>query len=334
MHNDNAPQWKGAADSFYEVWYIKLNLPSKDGKAPALWLRFTLLVMQGGIKRVAEVWGVCFEPDSKGGVQKTAIKNTSNITGALQFTQAGDVRIEDSVLASNYSRGSVVSRGKEIHWDLSFTPNDYTVYYVPKILNKLKLAKSTFCKPNVDIKFTGSFTVNGRKYECDGNSAGAQGHIWGTRYAHGWAWSHCNAFDSPNHAILEILTARVKLGGVLLSPQMSSLFLEYKGDRYELNSLWNALTIRSSYDTTKWVFSAEKGKLRIAGEIECAIRDLVGVTYEDTIGGYLYCYNTALASQKLTLYFGGKLEETLFSRATTSFETVVRDKNPYVEVLL
>ncbi len=350
MHSDNLPNWNGSRESFYEVWYFKLNLvgPSGPGtKSPALWLRFTTLSMQGGLKRVAEVWGIFFEPDAAGNVNKIAVKNTAKLSapgmmengklslGALQYSGTGQVSIEDSVFGANFTRGSVVSRSSEISWDLSFEPNEFTFFHVPTALTKLKLSKSTVCKPNVNVTFFGSFTVNGKRYECGTGAPGCQGHIWGTRYAHDWAWAHCNSFETKSGpAVIEALTARVKLGGAIVSPQMSAMFFEYKGERYQWNSLWSAFTIKSNYDPTSWAFVAEKGHLRINGKIDCTIRDLTGVTYEDTAGGFLYCYNTELASLAVSVYYRGKLEETLKSSGAAAFETVSRNKNPYVEVLL
>src|SRR5262249_36672190 len=147
----------------------------------------------------------------------------------------------------------------------------------------LKVAKSVVCKPNVDIKFTGSFAVNGRRYECV-EAPGCQGHIWGSRYAEEWAWAHCNAFDGNTPAALEALSAHVRLGGLVRSPRMSALFFEYKGDRYELNRVFDLLAIRSNYSLTSWNFSAEKGPIRLLGQISCNVKDLIAVTYEDTQG--------------------------------------------------
>lgn len=333
MQLDNISKWDKQRRGFYEVWYLKFNLPASNGTAgPALWLRFTTLSLQNGLKKVAETWGIFFDPSGQGSTRKLAVKNTATL-GAYNTGTDGSVQIEDSVFGPDHTSGCVVGRGNKIEWDLKFQPNDFTFFHVPDMLQKLKLTKSIVCKPNVNIKFTGSFSVNDRKYEVN-DAPGCQGHIWGKRYALGWAWAHCNMFEDGTDAAVELLSARVKLGGMIKSPQMSALYLEYKGERYEFNTMADAFSIKSDYHLTKWSFGAEKGPLRLVGQINCDLKDLLAVTYEDTEGSFLYCNNSELASMDLSLYFKGKLEKTLRSKQTTGFETVTRQKSPYVEVLL
>jgi hypothetical protein len=329
MQQDNYPRWDGKRNGFYEVWYLKLNLGEAQ---PALWLRFTTLSLKSGLKTVAETWAIFFEPGAESAGRKLALKNTSTL-GAYRTEADGTVAIEDSLFGPDHTSGCVVSRGNRIEWDLKFSPNSYTFFHVPQLLQKLKLTKSVVCKPNMNVRFTGSFTVNGKRYECS-DAPGCQGHIWGKSYAHGWAWAHCNLFEGGKPAALEILSARVKLGGVVTSPQMSALCLEYKGERHELNRLADAFTTKSDYALTRWQFCGERGPLRVQGVINCDVRSLVAVTYEDTQGSLLYCNNTELASMTLSVYHRGKLDGTLQSRLTTGFETVSRQRSPYVELLL
>ena len=341
MQQDNYPHWDKEKRSFYEVWYLKFNLPAQNGTAgPALWLRFTTLSSKNGLKKVAETWAIFFEPgvnsSSSGAPRKLAVKNTST-PGAYNTRADGSVQIEDSVFGPDHTSGCVVGRGNRVEWDLKFTPNDFTFWHVPDFLQKAKLTKSIVCKPNVNVAFTGSFTINDKTYKVN-QAPGCQGHIWGSSYAHKWAWAHCNMFENASgqltDTVLESLSARVKLGGVVTSPQMSALFLQYKGTRYELNRMHDAFAIKSDFSLTKWRFAAEKGPMRVVGEISCDVKDLLAITYEDTDGSYLYCNNSELASMDLSVYFKGKLEESLRSRQTTGFETVERAKSPYVEVLL
>lgn len=333
MQQDNFTKWDKQRRGFYEVWYLKFNLPAQGTTpGPALWLRFTTLSLTNGLKKVAETWAIFFDPTAPGATKKIAIKNTASL-GAYDTKSDGSVQIEDSVFGADHTSGCVMGRGNKIEWDLKYQPNDFTFFHVPQVLQKLKLTKSIVCKPNVNIKFSGTFSVNDKKYEVT-DAPGCQGHIWGKRYALDWAWAHCNFFDSGADAAVEVLSARVKLGGMVASPQMSALFLEYKGERHEFNRLTDAFAIKSEYNLTKWGFTADKGALRVVGQINCDLKDLLAVTYEDTEGSYLYCNNSELASMDLSIYRNGKLETTLRSKQTTGFETVSREKNPYVEVML
>lgn len=344
LQQDNIAQWDQKRTGFYEVWYLKLNLvpPASDRTKPmpALWLRFTTLSLVNGLKTNAEVWGIFFDPTAEGSPKKIAVKNTST-PSALSYRDSNTVmvQIEDCMFGPAHTSGSVVNKHNKIDWDLTFVPNAFTFFHVPKILETLRLTKSKVCKPNVDVKFSGYFTVNGTRYECK-DAPGAQGHIWGTRYANDWAWAHCNAFegaDGPSDVVVEALTARVKAVGVM-SPYMSALCILYRGQRLEWNSLGDALSMPSRFSLMQWEFEASKrtseGKLTFKAVIECNVRDLVGVTYEDTLGGFLYCHNSEIASMKLEVFKNGELQETLRSVRTTGFETVTREKSPYVEFLL
>ncbi|MEW6057512.1 MAG: tocopherol cyclase family protein [Bdellovibrionota bacterium] len=332
MQRDNLPQWNKKSQGFYEVWYLKLNLPPANGKAgPALWLRFTTLSSRTGLKKVAETWAIFFDPLAPGGSQKLALKNTAS-PSAYSSQANGTIQIEDCTLGSGFTSGSVVSRGQRIEWDLRFEPNSHTFFHVPQVLQKLKLTKSIVCKPNISIQFKGHFKVNEKTYECD-DTPGCQGHIWGQKHAQEWAWSHCNFFEGSD-AVVEALTARVKFGEIVTSPRLSALYLQYKGERFEFNNLVDAFSIKSEYSLTSWKFSADKGSLRIQGEIACDVKDLVALTYEDTDGSFLYCNHSELASMNVSVYFKGKLDSSLRSLQTTGFETVSRKKSPYVEVLL
>lgn len=324
MQEDNVPRWDAVRNGFYEVWYLKLNLP----EGQALWLRFTTLSLKNGLKKVAETWAMFF--DERGG--KLALKNTYP-SSHYSSSPNGAVKIDHCVFAADHTSGSVVSKSNRIDWDLRFTPNDFTFFHVPKALEKLKLTKSIVCKPNVDTYFTGKFSVNGKQYDCSA-APGCQGHIWGKSYAHSWAWAHCNSFANAPGTAVELLSARVKLGGAVVSPQMSALFVQYKGQRHEFNTLTDAFSIRSKYNLTQWDFSMDKGPLRIVGQIKCDLKDLMAVTYEDTSGGYLYCNNSELASMSMSVYQNGKLENTFTSDGTTGFETVAKERSPYVEVLV
>ena len=47
------------------------------------------------------------------------------------------------------------------------------------------------CSPHADLQVSGTVRVGGRGLELDG-ARGGQAHLWGTRHAARWAWTHCN----------------------------------------------------------------------------------------------------------------------------------------------
>ncbi len=334
MHIDNRAKWDGSSAGFYEVWYLKLNLQSKAPAAPiALWLRFTTLSSTNGLKKKPEIWAIFFE-----GSKKIAIKNTASL-GAYSASTNGDVQIEDCVLTKNGTSGSVINQGHNISWDLSFDSETPTFFHVPSTLQKLKLTKSTVCKPSLNLKIRGSFTVDGKEYRCE-DAPGCQGHIWGKAYVNEWAWAHSNHWqtasgkDLNGSTVLELLTAKAKLGGVVPAPALSAAYFEHAGQKYEWNTLTDQINLKSSYDLEGIEFKAEKRDIKITGKIHTFTRDMVCVTYEAPAGELYFCKNTEVASAKVWIYRNGRLEVELQSNGSCAFETVSKNRSPYVEVLL
>src|SRR5690348_4375337 len=93
MQQDNFPHWDKQRRGFYEIWYLKLNLPNTGNQAgPALWLRFTTLSLKNGLKTIAETWAIFFEPQAVGNTRKIALKNTSS-PSAYRSNNDGGVQI-------------------------------------------------------------------------------------------------------------------------------------------------------------------------------------------------------------------------------------------------
>ena len=322
MHADNKPQWNGRRQGFYEVWYYKLNHLDANN---SLWLRFTTLSRKDGSKEVAEVWAIYTHSNG----QKQAFKSTFP---ASKFCseKPGLVQIENS----NFDEGSTKGSVGEISWDLKFKSNDFTFHHVPSILGSLGLAKSKVCKPNIDIHFNGEFRVKDKVFRFN-NAPGCQGHIWGSRYALDWAWAHCNSFQDSNgeDVIFDMLSARVLLGGIIPSPQMSALYVKARNQVWEFHSLKDALSIKSFYSPSSWCLGAQKGSTKFTIEIEARPELMAGVKYEATDGQILYCHNTAFAHTRLAVFEGKQMIFEAKSQVA-SYEFVKREQNPLVEFVL
>lgn len=324
MHKDNQAVWSREQNGFYEVWYLKLNLLKEES---ALWIRYTTLSLKNGFKSVVETWAIWFDGKNN---QKIALKDTFPFS-SFKTTEDHRIQIQHNGFGRNFAQGSIRSKKHSIAWDLSFNENPETFFHVPPVLQKLKLTKSIVCKPNVDLHFNGTVSVDETTYECDA-APGCQGHIWGTDYAHEWAWAHCNSFDAAD-CVLEALSARVKMGKIITSPILSAIYFRYQDEEFKINALIPALRIKSAYSIDSWDFQYESPKFSIQGNVECDQRDLVGVQYEDTRGGHLYCHNTALANCKLDLKIRGQ-EKIIIAKRSVAFETVGRKRAQSVEFLV
>lgn len=331
MQIDNLSKWQEHGGS-YEVWYLKFNFPQNA----ALWIRFTLWSAKNSSDTEAAVWAMYFSKSqalsSNGaGIKKTAIKQTFPIS-SVKFPVDGVIQIQDCSFTTGHTRGSIANEENQISWDLTFQPNDYTFFHVPQTLQKLRFAKSTVCKPNMNIALSGTVSINNQTIPING-APGCQGHIWGTKYVDQWAWAHCNSFEGSNGSVLEVLTAKTRLGPVPL-PQLSALYFEHEGKRYEFNRLKDALCIESTFDLTQWQFKASNQDIQIHGRIQCNTSDLIGVTYKDPTNKLKYCYNTEFASMEVLVYEKKQLKCKLTSNQTTAFETVSSTVSESVKLLL
>lgn len=324
MNPLNLARWNGTRGSFYEVWYFKLNHP--DG---ALWLRLTLLSGRGGWKRAAETWGIFFKP-SGAGVEHVAVKCTLPLE---QFSSTSDrIATGESFWSDGRTAGAIRSGSDAIEWDLSFKPCERSFEHVPRAIRTLKLNRSTVVTPNPDLRFHGIFRVNGVAYACDG-TPGMQGHIHGTKNADSWAWAHSNIADDGQPLVFECLTARLRMGGLAL-PQLSAFYLESGGRVFALNSLGDALGIRSRWSLDGWEFCVRKDEWSFEGKISAARAQFAGVRYEDTDGSSLFCHNSKISTLDLAVLRGKKLERQVRSSGACAFEVVARAKDPGVRFLI
>ena len=164
------------------------------------------------------------------------------------------------------------------------------------------------------------------------------GHYFGPKSGHSWLWAHCNSFvdkkGAPINVIFDGIRARSRLGKSLASPYLTTMFFYYKGQAFYLNTLTDVLRHKSKHKNTEWTFTAKKGKYKFCGKLYAKRNAFAGLTYTDTDGSKLYCYNSKLANMTLHIYHKGILENTLYARGTAAFENVTRKKNPHIPLLI
>lgn len=326
LSQSNLSHWQAGKKGFYEVWYFKLN---QTQGGPAIWFRLTLLANRAGDKCVAETWAVFFDAQAWG-AGHVAVKESFPLD--IFVATPEKIQIGDCYWADHKTAGKISSGGHEIRWELDYIPNQGTFDPVPTVLKKLGLSKSVACTPNPNLTFTGCFWVDGKAYSCNA-SRGMQGHIYGSRQAHGWAWAHANT-TGRTPFVIEALTAQVKLGGFLKSPKLSALFFEFEGQQYVWNTLGDALAIQSRYTLDGWEFCAKKPDLKLTGKISGRVGDFAGVQYEDTDGSLLYCHNSKVADLELTACRSDGSQVTLQSNGACAFEVVSRKKDDRVRILI
>jgi len=318
--------------AFYKNWYIKLIDPTTH---QAFWLKFNVLSTSNGFRRIAEVWAIYFQKSNKE-VKKVALKQTYPIESFLASDQT-DIRIGDSELLPNRTRGSVTSKGNSIQWDLHLMPaRESSIRFVPNILTKTKIIRNSIVTLCEEMLFSGTAIINGEIIQWK-EAPGMQGYLDGSRNNHSWIWGHCNSFiDEQGNSspfAFEGFSTRAKLGPFVI-PRLSSFYFYYQGKHYHFKTLREALYIKSKHNLNEWTFQADRDDLSFRGYAKAEHKDFAGLTFEDTNGSYLYCTHSELAEMKIHVYRKGKLEATLTSPGTAGFEIVSREKNPYVPLLI
>lgn len=321
----NILKWKGEK-GFYEVYYIKFNSPETE---TACWIRYTLLSLTDGVV-LPELWGIFFDAGDPG--RKMAIKKTYSINEFAFEKERFYLQIGGAELFHNHAKGEL-RRGDDIlKWDIQYEPSEKVFYHFPyNFMYTLPFPKTKVLSPNFDIKINGVLIVKGREIILKG-APGQQSHIWGRKHADFWVWANCNAF-SGDKAILEGLSARIKLGG-FMTPPLTLLYLRWKGKDFYMNGLRSLFLNKTDPSFPRWKFRGTSRGFSFSGEIYAEPESFVGVEYTDPDGEKLWCLNTKVADIKIEVYEGSRRVDVLRADKKCALEFVSRHKDGRVPVLI
>jgi Tocopherol cyclase len=294
----NLCHWDGKSPH-YEVWFLTLN--HRAGKS-GFWFRYTIespSQMHDGGRPRAALWAAFFDrerPDSNVGlVREWPID---------QFVCDGDggisLKLGDGFLSGTQAFGRVAGEDHSIAWDLSYVPNETTYHHVSRTLAGLTRPSSLVCSPNLDTRFTGVVTVDGREFALE-DEPGCQSHTWGRKHVDDWVWVHSNAFERNPGTVFEGLAARPRRLGRKLPP-IQSLFLRHRGKEYRFTRLRMSEQWQRKLGMGYWSFEATNAWVHIEGVAQCRLRDMLQAEYTDPDGEPLYCINSEVANLKIRLF--------------------------------
>lgn len=326
----NLLRWDGSRSGFYEVYFLKLN----DARSrTAVWLRYTLTSPgSGGEAPRAELWGIFFDAADRR--RHFALKRTFAIEQLRFDNNRFALELGPAGLSQGACHGELEDqrRGHRLRWELRFDSAAPPLFHLPHPrLYSAPLPKTKLVSPHVDACFDGWVEADGRRLEIAA-APGQQTHMWGTRHGLRWCWGHCSAFAEDPTAVWEGLDAQVAVGP-LSSPPLKVFFLRHQGRWHRFNRLRQWLTNRSQWEVGRWTFEARSDALRMIGTVDCALEDLIGVTYTDTDGSPLWCNNTKIADIRIELSdpTGAELGR-LTGRGTSALEFVDRRIVPEVPI--
>jgi hypothetical protein len=267
--------------------------------------------------------------DLEGG--NLALKRT-HLTSASDFrSDPWKVRIGDTSLDDRSATGAI----EGANWQLAIEPgHEAPVKLLTDRAYRAPFPTSKTLVRHPLARFDGNLEFDDRRIEVDG-WIGSVNNNWGRRHTPAYAFGQVCGFDDAPNSTLEIVTARAGLGPVLVPP-VTLFVLRYREDQeteFAVRSLLTARRTRGSYRPFVWSFGARVDGLVMDGEISAEPAGVIGLTYTDTNGKPKYCYNSALASCRLSLSGPALGTVELTARRRAMFEILTDVRNNEVELL-
>jgi hypothetical protein len=325
----NTLRWDGSP-GHYEVHYLTTTDPRTG---VGLWIRQTMLAPLGGGDPTCSAWFMATFPDAPAVARKITLPATEMSAEAAPFR----LRTGPAELTDDSMRGSV----EDASWDLRWQPGK-GYQHVSPLLQRAKIAKTILVLPHGDVAVSGTVTLpDGRELRLDG-AHGGQAHLWGSKHSARWTWAHCGDFADADGAsqagtFVDGVSVFVPRLGREVGPS-SPVVGRILGEDFLATSPLAVLRAPSRFALTSWTFEATAGSRRIAGEVDAPRESLVGVTYTDPDGDQAYCYNSEVASMRVSVFdrSGGRwrLRQTLISRGRAHFEYGQREPVPGLDLHL
>jgi hypothetical protein len=327
----NALRWDGSP-GHYEVHYLTVTDPVTG---VGLWIRQTMLAPIDG-EATCSVWFMATFPDA----QALARKLTLPVGEMMAEPNPFRLRTGQAELTDEGMRGGI----EDVAWDLRWAPaRGYQ--HVSPMLQRARAAKTVLVLPHGDLAVSGTVTLpGGRELALDG-AHGGQAHLWGSKHSSRWTWAHCGDFDDADgrpvpDTFVDGVSVFVPRLGREIGPS-SPVVGRFLGEDFLATSPLAVLRAPSTFALTSWSLRATAGKRRIDLEVDAPRDSLVGVTYTDPDGDKAYCYNSEVASMRVSVLDRNKgtaggwlLRETLFSAGRAHFEYGQREPVPGLDLHL
>jgi hypothetical protein len=331
MSSANAVRWDGRP-GHYEVYYVTLTDP-RSGLG--VWVRYTLRAPDDAAAECA-LWLVAMAPDG----DRSARKETFPASELEAFTDPFRLCLAGADLTD---RGAAGSAGDGA-WELSWEPRLRPYEFVHPLIRRAGVVQTELVLPHADLVISGTVRLGRRTLEIDG-ARGGQAHLWGMRHAARWAWTHASDLHAADgtprpDTFVDAVSVYVERAGRELGPS-TPVVGRFRGEDFVATDPVALVRARSRFGLSTWRFEARAGKRRIVAEVDAPRGTLAGVTYHDPDGRPAYCYNSEVASMRLSVFdrtargrFGWTLRDTLLADGRAHFEYGQRQSVADVPLLL
>lgn len=326
----NALQWDGRP-GHYEVYYVTFTDPSTG---VGVWIRYTLLAPDADPATCA-LWFLAMDPRRS---ERFGRKRTLPIEQLRTRVEPFELHVGEASLSDAGMKGKLDA----VEWDLRFRGSERRYEHVHPLLRRANLAQTVLVLPHADLSIDGHVSFAGERIEVVA-AKGGQAHLWGSKHAATWAWSHCNDFRTPEGepvpgAFVDAVSVVVRRFGREFGPN-TPVVGRFEDVDFTSTSPRRVLANPSRFTLSGWRFEAVDGSRKVVGEVDADPQLLAGVTYEDPDGERAYCYNQETASMRVQLYErsrqvgGWRRRQTLVATGRAHFEYAQRTPVPTIELL-
>jgi hypothetical protein len=297
----NDLRWDGKA-GHYEVYYLTFTEPASG---VGFWIRYTMVAPLPGTGEEAtcSLWFCAMDPASP--FANVGSKISFPVEELSARRDPFHLHVGGAWLSDHGAAGAIEQDGARVAWDLEWHPRLNAYGHVHPALRAAKIAKTILFLPNPDLDVSGTIELPGRRIEV-AHARGGQAHLWGSKHASRWAWTHCNDFTGADGSprpdtFVDGVSVFVPRFGRELGP--NTPFVARVGGADLLSTTPAAVRANESdFDLTSWRFEARRRGRKLAGTVDARREDLVGVTYHDPDGELAYCYNTEVADMRLEVF--------------------------------
>ncbi|HWB79264.1 MAG TPA: hypothetical protein VG755_30090, partial [Nannocystaceae bacterium] len=239
---------------------------------------------------VGELWAIVFDGGRVRASKQVVPIDRCSFAHAGLAVSVGDAKLDDGALAGGTDR---------ISWSLTYRGDDPPLLLLREGMYDGGFPKAKSVIPAPLVRFSGSIVVDGERIVVD-DWLGSQNHNWGARHTDRYAWAQVAGFDGRDDAMLECITAKLKLGP-LWTPWLTIAVLRVGDRTHAFNSLARAPFCNARIEGLRSSFTASNGSARLHVEVEAPREAFVGLRYANPPGGAKICLNTKIARARVQL---------------------------------
>ncbi len=299
---------------FYESYFIRANHPSEKR---AFWIRYTVFApTDEPHKNMGELWAIYFD-----GENIHPAKAEFPIERCKFPNKNFYVELEDNFINSAQAEG----RAGDISWKLHFGTDEKPLFLLPLHYYNGSFPKAKAIVSQPFATFKGRLKIGKKSIKID-NWMGSQNHNWGEKHTDYYAWGQVAGFDNSPNTFLELITAKLVLGGIE-TPFLTILVLRHNGEEYQINSFKNWFLNKGAFDYFDWEFECETKTIALKGRIHAAPAAFVGLRYHNPSGGDKNCLNSKIATCELEIKEKTKvgMPQALYSENSCAFEILTNE---------